>query len=284
MFGYVTINKEELKLKDYQKYQAYYCGVCQELKESFGQSGRLTLTYDMTFLAVLLSGLYEDATRREEHFCVVHPTKKHPCLRNEFTAYVSDMNILLAYYNLLDDWEDERKKKSYMAAQVLKNSCLKVAERYPRQTEAVQTYLKKLHACEEQNSADLDLAAGLTGEVLSEIYAYREDIWSEDLRQLGFYIGKFIYLMDAYEDLEKDKKSGNYNPFKFLEETMEFHKTAEDILTMMAAAASRAFERLPIIENVDILRNILYIGIWNKYDMAKVKKKGAAEDAAHEEI
>lgn len=285
MFGYVTINKEELKLKDYQKYQAYYCGVCLELKESFGQAGRLTLTYDMTFLSVLLTGLYEDATNKEEHFCVVHPMKKHPCLRNEFTKYASDMNILLAYYNLLDDWQDERKKASYTAAKILRKSFLKVAEQYPRQTKAVKEYLRKIHECENRNSDNLDLAAGLTGEVLGEIYAYRDDIWSEDLRELGFFLGKFIYLMDAYEDLEKDKKSGNYNPFKFIEETPEFDKVAEEILTMMAASASKAFEKLPIIENVDILRNILYIGIWTKYDLEKMKKKkeNAAEESGHEE-
>ena len=282
MFGYVTINKEELKLKDYQKYQAYYCGVCQELKEAYGQSGRMTLTYDMTFLAVLLTGLYEDGTRREEDFCAVHPAKKHPCLRNEFTRYAADMNLLLAYYNLLDDWQDERKRTSYTAAKILRKSFLKVSEQYPRQTKAVKEYLKKIHECENRNSADMDLAAGLTGEALGEIYAYKDDIWSEDLRQLGFYLGKFIYLMDAYEDLEKDKKSGNYNPYKFIGDLPEFDKTAEDILTMMAASASKAFEKLPILENVDILRNILYIGIWTKYDMAKKKKKtkdGTAKDA-----
>ena len=84
---------------------------------------------------------------------------------------------------------------------------------YPRQTKAVQDYLEKLHACEKENNPDLDLAAGYTGEVMAEIYIPEEDIWSDDLRQVGFYIGKFIYLMDALDDVEKDKKSGNYNPF-----------------------------------------------------------------------
>lgn len=279
MFGYVTINKEELKLKDYHRYQAYYCGVCQELKEVYGQAGRLTLTYDMTFMAVLLSGLYEEETRREEHFCAVHPVKKHACLRNEFTRYAADMNLLLAYYNLLDDWQDERRRTSYTAAKILRKSFLKAAQKYPRQTKAVKEYLKKLHECENRNSQDMDLAAGLTGRVLGELYCYREDIWSDELRELGFYLGKFIYLMDAYEDLEKDKKDGNYNPFKFMEGRTDFRKEAEEIMTMMAASASRAFEKLPIIENVDILRNILYIGIWTKFDAVKnkTKKEGAKE-------
>ena len=122
------------------------------------------------------------------------------------------------------------------------------------------------------------MAAGLTGEALGEIYAYKDDIWSEDLRQLGFYLGKFIYLMDAYEDLEKDKKSGNYNPYKFIGDLPEFDKTAEDILTMMAASASKAFEKLPILENVDILRNILYDGVWTRYRKMQEQKKKSEDN------
>lgn len=273
MFGYVTVNKEELKIKDFRRYQGYYCGVCQELKELYGQAGRMTLTYDMTFMAILLTGLYEDTTVEEKHFCVAHPGKKHLCLRNEFTSYAASMNILSAYYNLLDDWADEHSYRSYAAAKLLRGSFKKVAAQYPRQTQAMKTYLKKMHACENDKSKDLDLAAGLTGELLGELYVYKEDIWSEDLRALGFFIGKFIYLMDAYEDRKKDAKTGNYNPLLFLEDIPDFDKNVEHILTMMMAEAAKAFEKLPILENVDILRNILYIGIWAKYDLAKKKAK-----------
>ena len=144
MFGYVTVRKEDLKIKDYEKYHAYYCGVCQDLKEAYGMKGQATLTYDMTFLAILLTGLYEDKTVREEHRCVVHPGRKHVCLRNEFTRYAADMNILLTYYNLLDDWEDEKNHAALIGAKALRGSFLKVAQAYPRQTKAVKNYLKKI--------------------------------------------------------------------------------------------------------------------------------------------
>lgn len=149
---------------------------------------------------------------------------------------------------------------------------------YPRQTKAVQDYLEKLHACEKENNPDLDLAAGYTGEVMAEIYIPEEDIWSDDLRQVGFYIGKFIYLMDALDDVEKDKKSGNYNPFLSIADQPDFEETAEKILLMMTAEASRAFEKLPILESVDILRNILYAGIWEKYEMRKSAKERQKEE------
>ena len=108
MFGYVTIRKDDLKVKDYNKYQAYYCGLCQDIKEAYGKKGQATLTFDMTFLSILLTGLYECETKEEEHYCFLHPGKKHKCLRNKYTKYCADMNVLLAYYNLLDDWEDEK--------------------------------------------------------------------------------------------------------------------------------------------------------------------------------
>lgn len=273
MFGYITIKKEELKIKDYQTYQAYYCGLCQELRERFGRTAQATLTYDMTFLAILLTGLYEDTTKKEEHRCLLHPAKKHLCLRNEFTEYAADMNVILCYYNLLDDWQDEKKAGGLLGARLLRKSFLQAAKKYPRQVRAVKSYLKKLHSCEEQKLQNVELAAGYTGELMQELFVCREDIWSADLRKLGFYMGKFIYLMDAYDDVEKDAKSGNYNPFLQMYEQEDFDAQAEQILTMMAASAAQAFEKLPILENVDILRNILYVGIWWKFDTIRKKNR-----------
>ena len=265
MFGYITVDREELKIKDFDRYRAYYCGICQDLKESCGQLSRMTLTYDMTFLAILLTGLYEGHDKHELHYCAAHLGQKHPCLRNRYTAYAADMNVLLVYHNLMDDWEDERKRASYAAARLLRKAYLKTAARYPRQVKAIRHYLKDLHRTEEQRAEDIDLAAGLTGQLMAEIYMMEEDIWSEDLRKVGFYLGKFIYLMDAYEDVPKDRETGNYNPFLPMSERDDYEETASKILTMMAADAARAFEKLPILENVDILRNILYAGIWTKY-------------------
>ena len=116
MFGYVTIRKDDLKVKDYNKYQAYYCGLCQDIKEAYGKKGQAMLTFDMTFLSILLTGLYECETKEEEHYCFLHPGKKHKCLRNKYTKYCADMNVLLAYYNLLDDWEDEKNYAAFTAA------------------------------------------------------------------------------------------------------------------------------------------------------------------------
>lgn len=122
MFGYITINKDELKIKDYNKYQSYYCGVCRSLKKNYGFSGQMTLTYDMTFLGVLLSALYEDETESVRRRCIPHPIKPHEEISNVYTDYAAAMNVLLTYYKLKDDWEDERSVKSNAFAGVLKKA------------------------------------------------------------------------------------------------------------------------------------------------------------------
>lgn len=146
----------------------------------------MTLTYDMTFLAVLLSGLYEKPEREEKHFCVLHPSAKRPCIRNPYTRYAADMNVLLVYHNLMDDWQDERKLLSYRAARLLRKAYLKAAAGYPRQVKAIRRYLRELHQTEEAGSPDIDLASGLTGKLMAEIFVPREDEWSQELRKIGF--------------------------------------------------------------------------------------------------
>ena len=271
MFGYVTINREELKIKDMRRYQSFYCGICRELKDRHGSLSRITLTYDMTFLAILLTGLYEGEKKEGCGRCLLHPLKKHPYLQNAYTAYAADMNLLLSYYNLLDNWFDERKPLSYTAARALRKEFLAVCKRYPRQDRAVKRYMKLLGRCEQKNSCNLDRGAGLTGELMGEIFVYRQDAWEEILRRLGFFMGKFIYLMDAYDDLEKDIRKGNYNPWVFTCRREDFMKDSEQILTMMMSECAREFEKLPIVEYVDILRNVLYSGIWTKYEIVKRK-------------
>ena len=97
MFGYVSAHKPELRMREFYKYKAYYCGLCKVLRDKYGFLGQMTLTYDMTFLVILLTSLYESETKQEEHRCIVHPAKKQKMLHNEITEYAADMNIILTY-------------------------------------------------------------------------------------------------------------------------------------------------------------------------------------------
>ena len=277
MLGVMTVRKEELKIREFDRYRAFYCGLCHELRAVYGPAGQATLTYDMTFLVILLTGLYEPETKESECRCLIHPVGKHPIAVNEYSTYCAEMNLLLAYYNSLDKWSDERHLSGFLAAKVLQSKCRAIEQRYPRQAEAIKRSLNQLAEIEKGKEATIDEAARCTGELLAEIFVYREDMWAERLRKIGFYLGKFIYLCDAWEDLEKDEEKGLYNPFCRMRGQDGFEESCFAILKSMMAECAVQFEALPIVEEVDILRNIVYSGVWMRYGAALQEKRQKKE-------
>ena len=272
MFGYVTIYEPELKVKDLKKYKAYYCGLCRVLKEEHGLMGQMTLTYDMTFAIILLSSLYERVAETERHRCKVHPVKRQMMLKNEITSYAAAMNVLLAYYHMEDDWRDERKISGFLTKSLMQGKAGRIIEQYPRQSRAIESALKELVECEKEKSTDIDRTAGCFGKLMEELFVYREDIWEKNLRKMGFFLGKFIYIMDAYEDLPEDLRKGRYNPLREIFGQKDYEEKMKQILCMMIAESTAEFERLPCLLDVDILRNILYDGVWNRYNKIQMKK------------
>ena len=154
----------------------------------------------------------------------------------------------------------------------------RIKQKYGRQVQAVETYMEKLAAAEKAGEENIDVIAGLTGEMVGEIFDWREDEWSEELRCLSFYLGKYVYLMDAYEDIEDDLKNHNYNPLKQLYKKPEFEDIIHKILTMMMAECSKTFEQLPLIDDIDILRNVLYSGVWYRYEQVREKREKEKEE------
>ncbi len=279
MFGYININRNQLTEESKEAYQAYYCGLCQKLRNNFGAKGQMLLNYDMTFLIVLLTGLYELESQKQEFTCPMHPTRKQTAWLNEATGYAADMNLLLGYHNLEDDWKDDKSYTKKALAKILEKDYVNVREKYKRQAEAVETYMEKLKAAEEDKEQNLDVTAGLTGEMMGEIFDWKRDEWSEELHCLSFYMGKFIYLMDAYEDMEKDKKKKQYNPLRLMADQCQgdFETFCKLMLTSMMSECARSFERLPILTHAYILRNVLYSGVWSKYEYLQLKKKKQQE-------
>ena len=278
MFGYIVINKAEMKFKDFDIYHSYYCGLCKRLKECYGRRGQMTLSYDMTFLIVLLTGLYEPETTVDTVSCIAHPFEKHTARTNEYSDSAASMNLILTYYKCLDDWNDDRTKKSYAVMQALKSKMEEINQQYPEKVARVSANLQKLSILETENEQNIDLMAGLFGEIMAELFAVRHDEWESSLRKIGFFLGKFVYLMDAYEDVEKDIKSGNYNPFKKMSaEDVNFAENIRSLLTLMMAECSKEFEKLPILLHTDILRNILYSGVWQRYVLVTEKRNNPKE-------
>jgi hypothetical protein len=281
MFGYVNINNQELKMKDFYKYKAYYCGLCKTLKNKYGRFGQMTLSYDMTFLVILLTSLYESNTIREQNRCVIHPVKKHDTLCNEITEYVADMNIALTYHHFLDDWQDDKSIVGLFSAKLLKKSYKKISKRYPRQCKVIKESLNKLQEYENNNEINIDIVSRPFGELMSELFVYQSDMWEESLRKIGFFLGKYIYILDAYDDIVKDIEKGSYNPLKNSYKTDNFDTDCRNMLTMMIAECSNEFEKLPCLLDIDILQNILYDGVWTKFE--KIIKERSEKEGRKKE-
>ena len=277
----MTAYRERLSEEEKQRYQAYYCGLCKTLKDKFGMKSQLILTYDCTFLAMVLDGVYENEECGKNTFCF-HKAGKVSALRTDALCYSADMNILLSYQNYRDKAFDEKtggaKRLASVAASRLRKDYQKTAAQYPRQAKAVERYLDELQKYELSPDDNVEYAANLTGEMLREIFVVKEDEFSKYLGEMGFYLGKFIYLADAYEDVERDNSNGSYNPFSKLFGTPGFEDAARMITEEAASRAAGAFEMMPIFRNREILRNILYSGMWLGYAKAGAARKKQKEE------
>lgn len=278
MFGYIIINKAEMKFKDFDLYHSYYCGLCRVLKDKYGKRGQMTLSYDMTFLLMLLTGLYEPETVSDCCKCIAHPFEKHPTNINEYTEYVADMNIILSYYKCKDDWQDDKKFSKMLFAKMLESKNNKIHDKYKEKVDIIADCLQQISIGEQNGETNIDKMAGCFGKIMGQIFMCKDDIWQDSLYKIGFYLGKFIYLMDAYEDIEDDIKKDNYNPLIDTWQEPDFDEKCKTILTMMMAECSKEFEKLPIIEYTDILRNILYSGVWCRYELVKAKRSEKAKE------
>lgn len=273
MYGYVVINKPEMKFKEFDEYRGYYCGLCHCLREKYGIKGSLSLSYDLTFLAVFLSGLYEPEKEKSKEMCLVHPFQRQLAIRSEYVDYAADMSILLAWHKCQDDWKDEGDVWKKLYGECIKKGYQKVCAKYPEKCKVVEICMKNIAAAEKRGEDDLDELAGYFGNIMAEIFVAHEDMWEDSLREIGLNLGKFIYILDAYEDMEEDERKGHFNPLLSWKNRPEFHEEIQKILKMHAAFCAAEFEKLPIVDNVSILRNILYSGIWNKYEMLVKQRK-----------
>lgn len=275
MFGYVCANQSELTKEQKQRYSAVYCGICRAIREQSGNVSRLALSYDMAFLALLHMSLYEPEERSGRDRCVAHPVRTHSWVDNEYIRYAADMNVALAYYNFADDWADEKKRSAKWMASALEGKCPPIEEKYPRQCRAIRTCLGELSRLEKENCPNPDEPAAAFGNLMAELLVYREDLWMEDLRQVGFHLGRFIYLADAAQDYDRDKRNHRYNPYLAMGmEKNEALWRQHQVLAM--AKCTEGFERLPLVQDKDLLNNILYSGVWVQNRMGK--KEGSAED------
>ncbi|MGN0784968.1 MAG: DUF5685 family protein [Candidatus Aphodomorpha sp.] len=277
MFGFVVANQEVLEPDRLRRYRAFYCGLCRALGSRYGLAARCSLTYDMTFLVMLLSSLYEPEEQSAQMRCVPHPLRAHECTQTDYTAYAAGLNVMLAYYNCEDDWQDEHRMDRHAEALLLKRHLPALRRAYPRQSAAIEQNLKALQQAEREH-ADVDTLANLFADLMGELFVPDEnDHWADTLRHFGAALGRFIYVLDACLDADADKKRGAYNPLLAFQAEADFDKRCQDMLTLLIGEAAIAFETLPLVQDADILRNILYSGVWTRFSLLQRKRQKEQE-------
>ena len=266
MFGYVRINKMDLTFREYENYKGYYCGLCKYLKENHGEISRIGLNYDITFLIVILSAIYKPKTNIFEEVCLVSPFKRKKKLINDITEYAASMNILLTYYKLEDNLLDDKGVKDILAYNLYKSKLKMAHKKYPHKSQIIKEQMKILNQLEKNKEYNIDKVSNTFGELMGEIFAYKKDKYEDDLRRIGSNIGKYIYILDAYEDLNEDYKKGRYNPFmEYINKREELKIRVDRLISISLGLLASSIDRLNLQVNRGIIENIVYSGVYLRY-------------------
>ena len=183
------------------------------------------------------------------------------------------MNLALAYLKCLDNWSDEGSLPALTQARLLRPGYERVREAYPRQCAAVEQALSALHTIEKENREAPDEAAACFGRLMAELFVYREDRWADTLRSMGHALGRCIYLMDACMDLDGDTLHNRYNPFRRYYRLPDNEQRFRDILKMQLGECVFFFDKLPLVQDAGLLKNILCAGLWARFDHKFSKRK-----------
>ncbi len=265
MFGYISPLQGELKLNELAVYRAYYCGVCKEIGRKLGQASRFTLSYDCTFIAILLESICLDENSIKLERCPRHPIKKRPVVQSsDNMSFVAELNLLLAWHKLKDDWHDEKKFFSLSASGLLKRAANKATLRNAALSDSIINGIKELSELEKADCKDLDAPADAFARMMLQALQAAPYKRANDrivTPRLAYHIGRWLYIIDAWDDRDKDKKNGSYNAFNSCGAGKE---RAEFLLNCSINEAIDAYDLLDIKCNEGLLNNIIYDGCRKK--------------------
>lgn len=279
LFGYIKVHKDELKVKEYNTFKAYYCGLCFSIKQNFGNVPRIALSYDAAFLALLLSSVFHEKNDFEQKKCISNPLKNRPVVKaNAFLDYASAVNVILTHYKLKDDLKDGLSVKAFGLTPFFLPSTLKAKKLYSDLFSLVGDKLTTLSELEANKCGDIDKVADTFASLLGELFASHhllDEKTKRILYKMGYSLGRFIYILDAYDDLEEDKKKKRYNPFIYIENKLN-PKEIYDSLIFTLSDVALSYELLEIKNNKSILDNIIYMGLADSLDSVFCKEKTSA--------
>ena len=269
MFGYVRAELPYLYIKDDALYKALYCGVCKGIAKTCGNAARVALSYDVAFLSAAIHNIAGVDITVEKQHCLTHCIRSRQMAEvDEISMQLGALNTLLAYYKCMDDVEDNEGGRAKRA--FLKSGFRKAKKKYPELERIVRENLSKQSSLEKQKIASVDRAADATANMLAEVC---DSILGEKTtpaaHNLFYAVGKWIYLIDALDDYDKDLKKGNYNPFALsynaaCKKELLSGKSAEEIAFTFNAIFYDIRENLSQIKfhfNRDLTDNILLRGL-----------------------
>lgn len=281
MFGYVKPFIPELKVYENEVYKAIYCGLCKQLGQSYNQLSRLTLSYDIVFLVLFALGISEENIEFQREKCIVHPLKKNLCLQKCMALEnAADISLIFSYFKFMDNVEDEKFFKKLLSRVGLigfKRMYEKAKAKRADIASVVEQLMHNQAEVEKDTSCSLDQACDPIAKCLGLVVrTFSDDLKTQKiLYRIGYMVGRYIYIMDALDDLNKDCKSGSFNPFlnKYRSDGLtknfkindcikqEIFQNALLALNFSVAQLAQAFELLEFGNYKSIVKNIIYFGL-----------------------
>lgn len=319
MLGYVVSYRPELKVWESEIYKAYYCGVCKSIGRRYGQLPRMILSFDAAFLALVLDCICEDVEVLTNEGCIANPFKRKAIVHSKNVDFAADVMLILAWYKLLDDIDDEGRLYAKIATKLFKRKFKRIYENNRVLCDKIDYNLRILRELEKAKSRSLDKTSHYFAELMADIFQTgvenidlidTEKVMKEDtcqneneydekegsykkeevdkrqllqkshyveiFREIGYNIGKWVYLIDAVDDIEENLQTGAYNPLIYRfncekdESGIDFKKRikpqVDRILVICLEHIAKAVELLDVKKNKGILNNILYVGLLKKTD------------------
>lgn len=292
MLGYVTVEKPELKLKEFELYSGYYCGVCKSISRRHGQLPRFVLSYDAAFLGLVMAGVNDDKNEISREHCIIHPISEKTIVRNQGIDYAADVMLILAWFNLLDDARDEGKIHAKAIMSFMRSKFKELRTAYEELTDKIEIQLAELSVLEKDRCSNIDRVAESFAKIMQAIFTCdgRQRLADTDkkLADLGYHMGKWIYLMDAWDDVIDDIENGVYNPLRYRHDYRDgepyedfrnrIRSNVEFNLFMYLDQMGKAADALETNENSSIIDNIVHMGLLRRTE--KILKKGLPKDEA----
>ncbi len=277
MFGYVTVYKPELKIKDYEVYKGVYCTLCKQLQKEYGFFSRFLLSYDAVFYVLYRMGISKASAEISKSHCSFSLCKK--CLKiesdEEIFKKAAGITVILSYFKLCDSISDSGFLKRTFCKLIkpyFKHIARCAQKKYPDMFSAVENYMKKQNETEKELKG-VDLSADPTGNALG--YILSDGNVNSDSFKIGYFLGRTVYLLDAFDDYEKDIKSNSFNPFK---NTDNIIKDAGFAVNMSIGELAEYINKTEFFKFRDIIYNIVFEGLPYKCKKIVMKKRGEKDE------